>query len=574
MMQKLIDRYTPVLQATLVAVIGIVTAWYGPLMAIVSHPIPIHHFAPQHSPWLASHITPIAAVSVGVLLMYLAYFLALQKRLAYWLVSGLLAVLITINIGAARSPSITIIGVALLVWLVVSRRVYTVRSNGLRISPSLGLAAMIIVFELLYGYVTLSILAHHGVDFWHILTDTARLMTGDSIDETVYSHGRLLHETARLLLALSAIAFTIVLAGLFRPIRFAFVSEEVAHRTARHLVEQQGTSSEDFLKLWPHDKHYYFSPTSQTMIAYGLAGRSAIILGLPVGLETEKEVLVRDFVKFCTETGWQVVAIAIDKADLELYRQAGIKNKLFVGDEAIINTELFQSTTRRSKHFRYVINRAKREGLTVEFWDRPSVGQLDVLETISHAWKSSGGRKEFAFFMSPFNRQYLSECSIAVVIQNGKPVAYANILPLLKSSMTSTIDHMRSLPEADTVTMHFLLAKIIERQHTLGQTNFSLGLSPLSEQTDQGAEMTLLLRLAKRFGSRFYAAEGLSQFKNKFEPDWQPQYIVYSGAQAGYLFALRDIDHISNVRARLISQTRLIAVLLVATTVIVYVLWP
>ena len=567
-----ITKFIPATQALFVALIGIVTAWYGPLMNFVYRPV--HHFVPQHHSWTSIHITPIITVSVGVLLMYLAYFLVLQKRLAYWLINGLLAVLIVINIGTARTPIITIVGVALLLWLITSERLYKVRSSGLRMRSSISFASMVVFFELIYGTVVLLILAHPGGNLPRAIFDTMHLMVGDAISESGYVQLRVLHETARLLLVLSGISAAVVIAGLFRPIRFAFTSEEPVRRAARQIIERYGTSSEDFLKIWPHDKHYYFSPTHQTVIAYGLAGRSAIILGTPVGIDDEKQNLLQDFVKFCSETGWQIVAIAIDQSDLELYQRAGVKNKLYVGDEAIISIEQFLSTTQRSKHFRYVKNRARREGLTVEFWDNPSVEQFDVLEKISLDWKSSGGRKEFGFFMSPFGRQYLGECVIAVVFQNGKPLAYANILPLFKSSTTSTIDHMRSVPGADAVTMHFLLSEIIERQHTWGQQYFSLGLSPLSEQSDQNTQITLLLRLAKRFGARFYAAEGLSQFKSKFEPSWQPQYVVYSGAAAGYLLALRDIDRISSIRARFISQTRLVSILLIVAAIIAYVVWP
>ena len=35
--------------------------------------------------------------------------------------------------------------------------------------------------------------------------------------------------------------------------------------------------------------------------------------------------------------------------------------------------------------------------------------------------------------------------------------------------------------------------------------------------------------LAFRYGEQFYNFQGLRQFKSKFDPEWRPKYLVYSG---------------------------------------------
>lgn len=77
-----------------------------------------------------------------------------------------------------------------------------------------------------------------------------------------------------------------------------------------------------------------------------------------------------------------------------------------------------------------------------------------------------------------------------------------------------------------------LFVRLLERARDDGRSRFNLGLSPLSgvgEQPDDPA-VARLLQLVYEYGNRFYSFRGLHEYKAKFNPEWQPRYLVYGGA--------------------------------------------
>ena len=72
----------------------------------------------------------------------------------------------------------------------------------------------------------------------------------------------------------------------------------------------------------------------------------------------------------------------------------------------------------------------------------------------------------------------------------------------------------------------------------------NLGLAPLSgldRRVERTAQDKLLL-LIKLLGNRYYSFKGLEQFKGKFRPDWQPNYLYYQAAPALLPLVIRDIE--------------------------------
>jgi phosphatidylglycerol lysyltransferase len=67
-----------------------------------------------------------------------------------------------------------------------------------------------------------------------------------------------------------------------------------------------------------------------------------------------------------------------------------------------------------------------------------------------------------------------------------------------------------------------------------GYSAFALGMAPLAGLRS-GPFAPLWNRLAGllfRYGEHFYNFQGLRQYKDKFEPDWQPRFLVCPGGGA------------------------------------------
>jgi len=110
--------------------------------------------------------------------------------------------------------------------------------------------------------------------------------------------------------------------------------------------------------------------------------------------------------------------------------------------------------------------------------------------------------------------------------ETGRIVAFANQLPSYNKAKRVTIDLMRSLPEAQGA-MALLLSDIIKNVREQGVEEFDLGFVPLSfkhKQTDSNVQQVF-----RRAIRPVFSIEGLEQFKNKFDPQWQAKYLAWDG---------------------------------------------
>ena len=155
---------------------------------------------------------------------------------------------------------------------------------------------------------------------------------------------------------------------------------------------------------------------------------------------------------------------------------------------------------------------------------------LQELDNVSNSWMR-GGKQQWGFIQGRFDQAYLDEGPLYVVRnEGGAVVAFANGAdPYVPGQ--ATIDLMRYTPEAPSNTMDYLLLQTLRHCWEQGNATFNLGLAPLTSSPDSepaSAEERIVQQIAK-LNQDFLAVEGLRQFKNKFEPEWNSQYLVYLG---------------------------------------------
>jgi phosphatidylglycerol lysyltransferase len=471
------------------------------------------------------------SIIFGFVLVYLSFQLLAQKRSA-WILSvfGLLGLLTSELLFFQNAWQV--FGIQLVLFIVIIYRSnFNVKSD--LYSFRKGLTSSAILLLLIFAYATVGFFFLDKRDFSNDfdLIESAR----NTFTILLRTHGSGLSPNNRQavwflrsvdIAGLSAM--TLIFVSLFKPVRFAINDNGDDLKLAEKILTEHSTSVEDYFKLWPNDKHYYFHKSSDAFLAYGLHANTALILDGPSGNPKYFFRMLKDFQALAFNNGWQT-SIIHGSNEIEKYTKRLGLSKLFIGNEAMVKLKTFKEETIKSKHFRYVINKAKKEKLTVSFWDAPhSEDQLKQLENISKQWLYHGGRQEYTFVMGYFDQSYLNKSQIAVLYQNELPVAYVNTVPSFVKD-GSSIDQMRFIPDLNQVGMHFLLMKTLLNAELLGKRYFNLGLVPLSgvENTKNPQSLDNLLKVVKKYGRRVYSFGGLEQFKNKFKPDWQPRYIYY-----------------------------------------------
>lgn len=281
------------------------------------------------------------------------------------------------------------------------------------------------------------------------------------------------------------------------------------------------------------DKMLLFNPTRTAFVMYATHGRSWVALGDPAGPEPEQPELVWRFRELCDQyAGWSVF-YQIGHDTLPMYLDLGL-TLLKLGEEARVPIQDFSLTGRHRKALRHAHSRAAEEKCSfqvVPVSDVPAL--LPALRTISDVWLAEKHATEKGFSLGYFDESYLRRFPIALVHQKGKPLAFANLwLGARKEELS--IDLMRYVPSGPSNLMDYLFIELMLWGKEQGYQWFNLGMAPLSGIADRPLAplWNRVAGLAYRHGDHFYGFEGLRQYKEKFDPVWQPKYLASPGGLA------------------------------------------
>lgn len=273
------------------------------------------------------------------------------------------------------------------------------------------------------------------------------------------------------------------------------------------------------------DKSLLFNESHTAFIMYAKRGRSMIALYDPIGDNTKRADLIWAFRDLCDAHHLRPVFYQVKAANLPFYMDIGLRT-IKLGEEALVDLEEFNLSSKGYKDLRYTWNRCQRDGLSLEFY-APGSAPLDELKVISDAWLKNKHSKEKQFSLGSFSKPYLDNFTIATIKFEGRIIAFVNLLET-NQHYSASIDLMRFAQNIPKLTMEFLMIGLILHYKEKGFKYFSLGMVPLSGmQRRRGAPLIQRLgALVFRRGGRFYNFQGLRRFKDKFATHWEPRYMA------------------------------------------------
>ncbi len=466
-------------------------------------------------------------IIAGILLLYVSRHLLRGERPALWLVLAVLASqLLKYSVLTPQPLAVLLYG------LVFVGLLYTRASFDRNVvQPSW--ASRLKDIGVVFGGVALALVA--GLVVINLLGQGPRLQR-DVSNMYDYSHRTIQNREERLqerteaglrlfveTLLISLLLITVW--SLFRPKPLEGTASGQEVENMRGLLERYSRSSEDYFKLWPTDRKQYFSsPGANGMIAYRVQGGIAFMLADPVAPNRVAQAKVlAAFQEHARHRGWVVCALLVPEASRPLYEKAGMRT-MQIGSSAVISVEDFQAQTARDKWWRWQRNRARKAGWEYEMLQPPhSRETMAQLRIVSDAWLTRDGHQEEGFALGYFDESYLQQCVMHVLRDESSViVAFANQMPTFGKVRQATVDLIRFMPEMNGA-MPAVLLHIIENLDPAKHQTFDLGFVPLARMDSN------LAQLARRLGSSRFASAGLEQFKNKFKPDWQSNYVAYDG---------------------------------------------
>jgi phosphatidylglycerol lysyltransferase len=281
------------------------------------------------------------------------------------------------------------------------------------------------------------------------------------------------------------------------------------------------------------DKRLLFSDAGDAFLMYQVARRSWVALGDPVGSPQGAEELVWRLREMSDHHGGHTVFYQASAERLALYVDLGLA-ALKIGEEARVPLTDFSLEGAARADLRQAHRRAQRDGASFEVVPAERVGELlPLVQHVSDAWLASKATAEKRFSVGVFSPQYLRQFPLALVRAGGAPVAFANLWTTGTRAELS-VDLMRFDPQAPRSAMDYLFIELMLWGQREGYRWFNLGMAPLAglEAHPLAPAWHRVGNFVFRHGEHFYNFEGLRRYKAKFDPTWEPRYLVARGGIA------------------------------------------
>ncbi|PWR19836.1 bifunctional lysylphosphatidylglycerol flippase/synthetase MprF [Zavarzinia compransoris] len=278
------------------------------------------------------------------------------------------------------------------------------------------------------------------------------------------------------------------------------------------------------------DKHFLTTDARKAFIMYGVAGRSWIAMGDPVGDANDAAELVWRFRELADLNAGRVVFYAVTPDCLPLYIDLGLSLHK-IGEVARVPLPGFTLEGSARQALRNIDRRAVKDGLDFAVVPAAEVPALiPEFRRVSDLWLEKRNAREKGFSLGNFSPDYLCRFDCAVIRKDGRVVAFANLWQSGGGEELS-VDLMRYEAGVSRILMDALFLRVILYGRERGYRWFNLGAAPLSGLAEHplAPVWNRVGAIIFRHGEKYYPFEGLRAFKEKFQPVWQPQYLACRG---------------------------------------------
>jgi phosphatidylglycerol lysyltransferase len=520
----------------------------------------LHEFIHLH----ANETTLGISLIGGLTLLYLSSLLIRRKQAAwiiavivYALILGYYSVDLFIlhhmrHMDLFRLLRYFVLPAIILIGLIYCRLEFRVRSDIQNFQQSLRFIILILVIAFIYGVGGFMLMDqadfHQEISFGnavHRTIDQFGLTTNTSL--TPYTHRAKLFMDSLSIISIGAVSYALI--SLFQPLRARFIDQNRNREIMSRLLIDYPATSEDFFKLWPHDKMYFLNDNHSSALALRVHRGIALVVSDPAGNSQTFDVLLANFIQLCHYNDWTPAFIHTEDKYQALYEKYGFHLQK-IGEEAVVNIEHFQSSVVHNKYFRNIYNKFTKQGFTAAYIKPPYPRQtLAQLGKITKEWGSQAGRVERGFMMGYYSEYYIQRCPLMVIFDQANNLkAFMNQIPSF-DKLEANFDLLQHSNDSLGNINDFLLLNFIKTMGEQGFKRVNLGLSPLTgiDKDENKSLIDSTLRFAYSNGDRFYSFSGLHRFKAKYEPVWDGRYIVYPGGIRNFTRTLTALNHVMKV---------------------------
>lgn len=503
----------------LINIISVVTPPLHPRLKLIREFLPLE----------AINASNILVLFIGLALLITSAFMFKGLKNA-WRLALLLSVLSLIgNLTKALDYEEATFAGVIIILLLISRKQYRIRSSMKWIGLGLISVSIIFLSVMIFGYVGFYFIdvKHFSIDFtWRqslLYTMQIFLLGGDENLHPLTQFGQ---QFIWLIHILGFITWGFLLFTLIKPFLKVEPANESGRERAKFLLSQYGNSSIDYFKIY-RDKLFFFSEIHDAFVSYRIANGFAIVLDEPVCAEENKIEVLEEFYKQCSRMGLRTAFYRVDENSILWFNQLR-KQKMIIGQEAILDAEKFTMEGKDKKSLRNALNSLQKKGFTASVHKAPLENDVIMkLNKISDEWLTAYDKEEQVFSQGMFDsKEIRNQDVITIADADGNIAAFLNIIPDY-SPDECTYDLIRKTAEAPAGCMDALIIKMIEYAKENKLQFINLGLVPMTGITEPQNPAEQLIKYAGEKLKRFKHYHGLRDFKEKYATIWEDKFLVY-----------------------------------------------
>ena len=500
------------------------------IISVVTPPLRIRlRLIREFLPLEAINASNVLVLFAGLALLITSAFMFKGLKNA-WRLALLLCILSLIgNLTKAFDYEEAVFASAIFILLLLSRKQYRIRSSIKWIRLGFLSVLIVILSVLIFGYVSFYFIdvKHFGIDFtWRqslLYTMQIFLLGGGDSLQPLTPFG---HQFILLIRILGFLSWGFLLFTLIKPFLKVESSNESARERAKFLLSQYGNSSVDYFKIY-RDKLFFFSDIHDAFVSYRIANGFAIVLEEPVCAEDNKMEVLEEFYKQCNKMGLRTAFYRVDENSILWFNHLR-KQKMIIGQEAILDAQNFKLEGKDKKSLRNALNSLQKKGYVSAVHKAPLTNDLVAkLKKVSDEWLQAFDKEEQVFSQGMFDsKEIMMQDVITVTDAEGNVAAFLNIIPDY-SPDECTYDLIRKTSEAPGGCMDALIIKMIEYAKENNCQYVNLGLVPMTGITQPNGPAEQLIKYAGEKLRRFRHYHGLRDFKEKYATIWEDKFLVY-----------------------------------------------
>jgi lysyl-tRNA synthetase class 2 len=265
------------------------------------------------------------------------------------------------------------------------------------------------------------------------------------------------------------------------------------------------------------------------MVAYQVHAGALMLAGDPVGPPETHAAMLEQIRDYARAHGLRLGAVGASEGFKETARGAG-KRQLYLGDEAMLVTGEMDLSGGSRKSLRKAVNRVARNGYRAEL---TTVADLtpaarDELERVSERWRDGVPERGFSMAHHTLVDELVPDARVLIARDgDGRIRGFLHFMPVYGRRVVS-LGFMRRERDTPNGITEFM---VVEAARLLGETGieeFSLNFSAHGRWLRSPENVVeRVLAAILRVADRWFQVERLLRFNAKFEPRWQPRYLLF-----------------------------------------------